>query len=845
MAYASRNHALVEGLVSSISKQQPKDAAGFKQLRDTTARGLRDQSAARTNQFDVWSSLNGLVEKFGVLNREDLSDALQSRLDELPRQGSRWQPEILSLLLLLSDKPAEKANLSHLEDGTRHVTAPELTYTEIIAEDPFDEPGLWDEVERGYHSSGDEEHLEIESASSDSTRATSVSEEDIAITARSFVEPIQQDAIASSSAIERVSSNFETPLDSIVISELFAIRESLHLLRGLPTSLYHRNSSGAFAAKTNTCLSTAAHQTTQDVFRQVVDVANALLPLRGWLNERQYTPYLQRVQSLLAKMISDLDTRIAQYELQYTYPNDKTIASVVNMLDDARRLCRPLASISHVIHDSFEQGPQRPFYLLDRLYEGACTAQLAEEGEAFDAFAQLAWAGLTTYLKDVGVWIDHGELPPTNDDFFVHQANTSGELGDLYHGRFAVTELKGGRISAPKAFVPFVGRTFALGKSRAFLPALGWQGGEMSVDTTSRALLSFDLVRRDLEACPLRPFSQLVSQALDGWLGSAKQDYTATLRCRLLEGDGLLHRLDVFECACCSRDGVLFSSFADTLFDRIDRSHGDWQHRYLLTELARETLGSRDTVQAADVAVKISLPTNERPTSRNSVKTLECIRLQVNVPWHVQNITREETPESHANAFILLLQLHRAKYVLRRGIFDFRCSREQSARVVLRQCLVWLVDAILFHCTAVVRLLGSEVRNHLKVATDIDGMTAVYAAYKRRLNINLFVDPAFQPLRVAVTDVLDLCMQFQNTQDDDRTLEANSTDSTEPRTGLFVQGDADSDTASPSPRASVQEMRQQYTKLSSFLVAGIRGVGRSSGERMLQDLAERLEWGLG
>ena len=106
MAHAARVSALADNLVASLLAID-KDDPIIGQTRSAVAKGLRDASHGRTNQFEVAARYDGLVEKFAVLDRDDLSDALQERLEELPTKG-KWLPEILALFLSLSDRPVEK-----------------------------------------------------------------------------------------------------------------------------------------------------------------------------------------------------------------------------------------------------------------------------------------------------------------------------------------------------------------------------------------------------------------------------------------------------------------------------------------------------------------------------------------------------------------------------------------------------------------------------------------------------------------------------------------------------------------------------------------------------------------
>ncbi|KAI7053808.1 hypothetical protein KC352_g45032, partial [Hortaea werneckii] len=180
---------------------------------------------------------DGLAEKFTVRNREDLSDALQTRLKQLPTQ-SKWLPEILALLLELSDRPLENTNIEDLDALSKPADLPpQLSWEDIIAEDPLDEDGVWDDIERGYHSSGDDATIDAEDEPTTSTVATSVDEEDPEVLARLHL--VTPDENALNEVRDNLPSKGSTGKQPI--SELVLVRETLMMLRGLKTGVYRLN----------------------------------------------------------------------------------------------------------------------------------------------------------------------------------------------------------------------------------------------------------------------------------------------------------------------------------------------------------------------------------------------------------------------------------------------------------------------------------------------------------------------------------------------------------------------------------------------------------------------------
>lgn len=92
---------------------------------------LKSSQHARTDQFAVAKQLEGLQEKFRVLNRDDLADALQPRLAELDEYRSSVFPEILSLFLQLADRPAQLSRVERIEKLQPEEEEKQLSWTDL------------------------------------------------------------------------------------------------------------------------------------------------------------------------------------------------------------------------------------------------------------------------------------------------------------------------------------------------------------------------------------------------------------------------------------------------------------------------------------------------------------------------------------------------------------------------------------------------------------------------------------------------------------------------------------------------------------------------------------------
>ena len=78
---------------------------------------------------------NRLVEKFAVLGRDDIAEPLSRLLPILLSDDANV--EILTLLLALSDRPAETVEFDESKFIVETIEEKELTWTDILAEEPF------------------------------------------------------------------------------------------------------------------------------------------------------------------------------------------------------------------------------------------------------------------------------------------------------------------------------------------------------------------------------------------------------------------------------------------------------------------------------------------------------------------------------------------------------------------------------------------------------------------------------------------------------------------------------------------------------------------------------------
>lgn len=829
MAHAARVSELADNLIQSllgIDKTHPS----FAKHKPVAVKGVRDNSYGRTNQFEVKDRLNGLVEKFAVLNRDDLSDALQSRLEELPTEG-KWLPEILALFLSLSDRPVEKTPHGALESlhAEQH-PGEQLTWDEIFADDPLDEPGLWDDIERGYHSSGDETGVEddVDSEPTTSTRATTIGDDSAEASARSYVtEP----DVTLLEPIKQVRQEHEGWLDSGIsrVSELAVIRESLFMLRGLPTDLYPLDTAtGRIKTRPDATIATACMQSVNDSLAQFATLGNELQFVRKWGRTDQSRPYIRTCQAGIEQLLMEFGRHIAALEERYVGNSVDVVVSLIDVLAEAQRPARHLSHIASILD---HLPSNSPFALLNVLYDSSCAAQMIGDDELFVVLSSILFEAAQTYLRPVASWISNGSIPPVEHDFFVSESEVDCGLGNLWHSKYVLRLSKANTPSTPGFMQDKAAKIFALGKSKMFLDYLN-QGSIAAEHTTIAKSDGPDFagLRQQIEDSPLLPFSELFDETLRHWLSSISTDVTPNLTASLLEQHGLLRTLAAIDTSFFAADGALFQDFAESLFERIKRTPSSWANGFLLTELARETLGESSSVDPQSLSIDLS--PEPSPKSDSTTRALQTIHLSYHLPWPIQNITRQTSPQIASKAFTLLLQISHVQHILHSQTFTLRKLHSTSLpanndntlnpALKLRHSLLTLTTTLRSHIATVTHTLTPLLQTSLLSAPTIDSMLASYTTHMHRLEVSLFLSPNLTPLREALVSALALCERFSPL------WELATTEGVGEGTREGV-------------RLGLRKLQGEFEEAVNFVRAGVRGVSRAGGEVLLEELAEGLE----
>ncbi|KAK8208141.1 Spc98 family-domain-containing protein [Phyllosticta capitalensis] len=768
MAHSATINTIGADLFATVAgTSHQANARKVKRSRDAFLRGLRSQQWQRVNQFDVQSSCDGLVEKFFVLNREDLAEALSDRLKELSKRSSRWIPEILALLLHLQGNPVNKSRVEDLENLKPPAPPPELTWADIIAEDPLDEEGVWDDID--YERSSDEELLSEPKQPSrprrrEITPASSLDDDDWIAAAQSCIvspDPTPLQHVAD-------GQFWRTGDHQGSMTELQAVRETLFMLAGLPTSLYHSNSQEKIGCNANYAVTHAMASTWRYALQEFADIGTGLSELRAWAKENHSVALLQTFRSAVLDELRSFDKFLS--ELQATYLDSHAVAvSLTDILNKVRPQASLQLRLKDLIQNASQKVQQTPFVLLEALYDEINLAQMTGEAAVFSFLGRIFFFCLQTYLKPIRRWMTEGQLGADDQIYFVGTADKSSDAASLWHDQYVLRQDGQGKLHAPSFLHPAARKIFNSGKSVVFLRELGkYDGGPVStMGQEAEPRLDLETVcssSTTFSALPLVAFSSLFTSAFDDWIRSKYSFASAVLREQLFADCGLMASLDALEHVYFSADGTLFQAFADALFNKIDHGHVGWNDRYLLTETARGVFGSAVSVAPERLGVRTAA--SREP--KRSVKALATISIDYFLTWSVANVVQRTTLSTYQRVFVLLLQIYRARCALRAAHLSLSTQTQQQREEIrlctlLRHRLLWFADTLHAYTTSTaIASSTSSLRSALlsPAASDIDALAAAHAAFVTAVERRCLLAPTLQPIADAVVEVLDLAVRF-------------------------------------------------------------------------------------
>lgn len=782
MAHTAEISALVEQLIKSTIKTL--STTELEQRKKSLLSTLVETKPSRVNQFHVRDRLDGLVEKARILNNDPLADALHHRLKELSTQSNRWTPEVLSLLLDLSDRPVHDTNIEDLVLLEPPSSPSALTWSDILADDPLDgNDDIWNNVDFAADDSDEEGVLEAnelditepipdpnwldldspEARLDDLIRL----QDDGALRVIMDAQFWRQQAVTST--IDQLGPD-KAPM--MTLTELQAVRETTLMLLGLPTSIYTVNDRGNVFISPSIRIRHVSHESIMDLLQSFAELGGKLRKVRSWSRRKTAVPLEQRFQAAIESRLLEVDHGLNKMQIRFLEPQSQINPSLLQLHDEVCSISRFMQQV-HDIVIKLESTPnaELSFNILEHLFDRTCANQNIGDEDGYEYMAKLFFECFQTYLWPIRRWMERGLLSNQDQVMFIGRSQEDVPLESLWRDQYHLIQDTDAKLHAPTFLHVKAKRIFNTGKSVIFLRNLGHEEERLGEESLNARAMTYESVCQPAGSGMDSPFAELFDMAFDAWITGSHHPASLILHTKLESECGLQRSLDALEHIYFFRNGALSTNVAFKLFERIDRGGLQWSDSSALTELLHETFRANACIDLVCLGVRSVKNTTGTDSLRvkRSMSTLEDLQITYSLPWPIANIIPAKSLKIYARIFIFLLQIHRAKYLLQRQ----RLPRSASSRVDrdvlqlygLRHKLLWFTDVILSYITGMVLSASTiDMRMDIGRAEDVDTMITVHEAYLSLLQDRCFLTEQNGPIHQAIVSLLDLTVLFSDVQ---------------------------------------------------------------------------------
>ncbi|KAL4904267.1 hypothetical protein BDW74DRAFT_154538 [Aspergillus multicolor] len=899
MAYASDAKGATEDLIVAVAKTG-KDTARFRALKRRVDESIKASLHGRTDQFAVAKQLEGLLEKFRILNRDDLADALQPRLAELDNHRSNVFPELLSFLLQLADRPAQHSGVDRLPKSRLVEEEEKLSWTDFEASGAaYCDEDIWERVDYGSSSSDEDDISSLSSDQQASRNFTQITSDDDYVISDSVFSSGEDEALVTSIKSaqfwgdeNRPNPSNNTKESSRELTELQILREAIFMLQGLPTTLLWRVDGNVEVDRRYT-LSHLSQEALSSVLRSISACGTRIDILRQFIRTPQSAAYMQTFHRSIEECLHKFDVFLSDVQFRFLAKGSSVAVSLLQLSDDIQRESRLLLLLADLVSAIGETGAANGVQCLDLLFDLVCITQAAGDDENFALLARIFFSSFETYARPIYRWMESGQLEGP-ESFFVSENRRKSDLRTLWHDWYMLdTQSELARI--PKFLRGFAHRIFITGKSMVLLKRLNMAE---SLEAPGKTALNFEDVCPSDPSSLCLPFDALLDSAFSKVVDDNHAFTSALLRKELDERCGLWISLQALEHIHLCRDISLIGPIDTKIFELIDRRQGGWSDRFLLTELVQTAFGSLPFIDPTRLIVRSAKDTDNRS---RSVKALSNLSFDYILPWPVANIITKDGIAAYQRVSTFLMQIRRAKYSIVKQRLQYShhetdlnsISKGQTLSYALRHNLLWFLNVLYSHLTGFVISTTTEtLRKSLSNTSDVDAMIAAHRSYMASLEEQCLLSKNLHPLHQATITILDLCISFADlhaarSQNQNQRLDPTQTPRRQApgkpfKTGLtptprktryeysygdeddtdedFDDVDSNSDTEDEDGEGDrapsrpsfplhetqyverLKDIQGQFNHLVAFLAAGLKSIGRVNGQVSWDMLAEKLEW---
>jgi gamma-tubulin complex component 5 len=763
MAPTTPNTGIADQLVASLLPKGTT-ASKLRKQKDVFSRKIRIHNYARTNQFEVIKKLDGLQEKFQIFNNDELADAVHIRLVELKQHAQKWLPDILDLLLRLSDDPTNKTKIECLANiGTLPAVVSSLTWAEIEADEPLDRRDqIWRVAEYSDLSSDDDVITVTRAASYSHAKTPNIDEQEAGLQAK--LTPVAVES--NRKALERLQGDqfwHNLPTDSLELSELQIIREVLFLLQGLPTALFWRVGN-RFEIDKRLRLMDISRDGFIDVVSEFGQVSLRLELLRNFTNTPQSNRVMQILRSRLEDTLRQIDGKMCILEQNILAKERGAAATILQLLASVSEIVEVTTSLADLVA-TVDSKKMTVVQCLELLFKRVCQAQASGDEPDFQYLSHLFIHCLESYLRPLRDWMDQGILHHDHEMIFITASKHSQDPSELWQKWYVLADDTAANC-CPSFLRSVKEQMFAIGKTVVFLQNLN--ATSTGVDGPS-ILISQEPTLTD--ATSLVPFSESLATAVQAFVQSRLQIATSTLRDHLGTSCGLWKTLDALNHIYFGRNGYLTDLIDSKIFTAIDKCNKNWNDRYLIGDLLQTVFKPVDSVEVDRLAVKASARISRNLAQRRqSVRLLQDLQIQYKLHWSIANVITASSLTSYSRVSTFLTQIRRARYMLeRRSLTQVRQGtpnappQHHQLNLLLHHHLLLFTNTLYSHLTTLtIQQSLSTLHRALTHAPDIAAMLTAHTHYCTKLEESCLTAKKLQPIHDEIIAILDLCIRFSD-----------------------------------------------------------------------------------
>ena len=806
------------------------------------------------------------------MRNEDLADALFNASQELVVHDHRWLPDLLFLLLEISDDPIKKTDVEALRSSNVIQERKPLTWADITKDDPLDDAeGLWDSVNYGEESSvnDDDEDYDIRSYSEPSEPSPETSfhdEEDEEPDNLHHCGPqvlpdfeLAREVQATRTLYSELTKIKDIPKDPV--PESFLMRETLFMLHGLETDVYGEDDAGNVYVKARLCIRDVDEETLRHMLEEFTSLGKPLLFIKRWVNRRQNLPLVQRLQASLASRLKDVDDTLSSIECDIIRGSSEP-TTLLSMLTSIKAASRCLLLLTEILRKHENRSEMESFTILESLYHAVCLTQGIGDDSGYEYIGKIFFECFAIYTRPILAWMEIGQIDASDVLFFIRSSDKNVPLGALWSDQYQLVHDQSGHLHAPKFLHPAAKRIFTTGKSVNMLRAIGQPPSNFSASDS--ATLTWESVCGSTENRRLGDFNEAFTAKFGSWIANKHRSSSHILRGVLSTRCGLWKSLDALEYIYFARNGSIGGQIANSIFDRIDKSQRTWNDCFILKDLYQELLGPLPCIDADRISVRVTENQRTAKSNLRSIHKLDSISVAYGFPWAVATIIKPSSIPVYQQVSVMLLQLRRARQVLDihllkiLGLHERKDTERNTLILHLRHRLRWFVDTIhTYLTTTIISPSTTTMRSKLDQAEDLDEMITIHEHYILTLSSRCLLAPRFSSTHQAIISLLDLTILFSDAitsaiptngklKVQRRRRQLSSTTTGQEDDGS-EEDDAEAANAKPSSETGrdgllnkLKGISTTYSRLLGFVLAGVREASRTTGEQYVEALVDNL-----